>query len=348
MNCCINCFNNKTLHYDIHYKNTLGNCEFCDSTNIHIYTTEDLSELFVPLFDLYEEDQDGVCIYEALYKDFYNNIFSSHLGVEKIEQLLNSIIENDETLKNKFQDKKVRLITTSNTGEELLKTWNEFSNEIKFKNRFHFENQLDLKSLKKIFTAFSLDLRRGRHFYRARISKDKKGFEINELGAPPSLSATNGRVNPNGISYLYVSESIETTLYETRASLLDYVTIGKFKLNKDIKVVNLDLDKYDVFEMVESDLLESFINYRDFLLVLKNAISKSKRPSESDLEYLPIQYITEFIKSLGFDGVYFSSTLHKDGKNLVLFDQNLFSILNKKNIDIQSVLIEYSEIDNEE
>lgn len=344
MNCCINCFNNQTLHSTIHSEDKIGDCNICNSKKIHIYKTNELSDLLLPILDLYEASEDGTSIHEAINIDFNKNFFSENLNEEQRKNLIMAIIGEDVSLFQNILDKNVKLKETTGESSELLEVWNNFSIEIKSKNRFHFENKLDLKKLENIFRLFPKKITRGKLYYRARISKNKDGYPKDQLGAPPQEIASSGRANPQGISYLYLSEEVNTTLYEVRASLLDYVSIGTFKLNEDINVVNLDFDKYDLLEINKNELLEDFIKYRYFLIGLKESISKSKRPNDSELDYLPIQYITEFIKSLGYEGIYFSSTLHDTGKNLVIFQPELFDIKDLKMVDITSVNIGYDEI----
>jgi hypothetical protein len=65
------------------------------------------------------------------------------------------------------------------------------------------------------------------------------------MGNPPSKDAKSGRANPLGISYLYLSNHEVTTLYEARAALYDYITIGTFRLLEDIEDINLRGNTYD-------------------------------------------------------------------------------------------------------
>ena len=45
------------------------------------------------------------------------------------------------------------------------------------------------------------------------------------------------------------------------------------------------------------------------------------KPLNGDAQhYLPTQFLAEEIKRMGFDGLRFNSSLHKDGINVVLFD----------------------------
>ncbi len=78
------------------------------------------------------------------------------------------------------------------------------------------------------------------------------------MGAPPCGVSSGGRANPEGISYLYLSNKPKVTLYEIRAGIYDYVTIAEFKLKQDIQVVDFNpIDKISPFRE-EID----FVNYR--------------------------------------------------------------------------------------
>jgi hypothetical protein len=73
-------------------------------------------------------------------------------------------------------------------------------------------------------------LKKGVNLARARIGshydeyEDKNGnlkivsgpFLPKELMAPPSQKAKDGRINPCGISYLYLSNNVETAIIEVR------------------------------------------------------------------------------------------------------------------------------------
>lgn len=81
-----------------------------------------------------------------------------------------------------------------------------------------------------------------------------------------------GRIR-NGISYLYLSDSEKTTLYEIRASLYDYVSVARFRLNEDIQVVNLSFLSIDIFAYADEDMLEDILIYKDFILKLEDELS---------------------------------------------------------------------------
>lgn len=52
------------------------------------------------------------------------------------------------------------------------------------------------------------------------------------MGAPPIDKTTDGRANARGIRCLYLGDTAETTIYETRAGAYDYVTVVNFNSKK--------------------------------------------------------------------------------------------------------------------
>ena len=71
------------------------------------------------------------------------------------------------------------------------------------------------------------------------------------------------------------------------------------------------------------------------------------RKRDQILDYIPTQYISEFIKSLGFDGVEYQSSLDSKGHNLAIFNPDKFECIDTKVYDINSIKLEFTEIENE-
>ena len=138
-----------------------------------------------------------------------------------------------------------------------------------------------------------------------------KGWNAEDSGAPPADLIGNGRANPDHIRYLYLCEDSITPVYEVRPVISDTVSVAKFKLKKDVKLYDLTLDIHDI---VNDEVVE--------LPRLYNTIGEMfSRPYNGDAtKYLPTQYIAEEIKNMGFDGLRFRSSLHKEGVNIVLFN----------------------------
>lgn len=64
------------------------------------------------------------------------------------------------------------------------------------------------------------------------------------------------------------------------------------------------------------------------------------RRSDSPLDYVPTQYVTDYIQSIThdgtheYDGIEYKSTLHPSGFNLAIFNPDLFSCIS---VDVYKV-----------
>lgn len=60
-------------------------------------------------------------------------------------------------------------------------------------------------------------------------------YKKSEIGAPKPSIAGDGRFNRKGTSFLYLASSLKTAINEIRPSVGHYVSIGQFKINKEVK-----------------------------------------------------------------------------------------------------------------
>lgn len=202
-------------------------------------------------------------------------------------------------------------------AEEHELKWENFAEEIKSTNRFFLKETIDLKLLKELLRFLEKTYSVGKIFYRARIS-DRAGHTMEELSKPPNDKSTPGRANPKGISYLYVAAEQKTTEYESRSSYLDYLTIGTFKVTHHLSVISLrETNKISPF-VLESNI-ENYVIHQKYLARLETELSKPIRKFDKELDYLPTQYLCEYVKSLGYDAIEYGSALHQGGINLAIF-----------------------------
>lgn len=348
MFCCSDCFSSAYLKGIINSNQKNGNCSFCDSKNVSVYNPSELSPFFQNIFDLYINNKSGNPLEIQVEKDFSGKIFSSKI-TSKRKGLLSAIVADDISKYDKLFKAKVVLKHVTNIANDdkikpLQISWEKFADEIISTNRFHIQNNLDLDKLKTLLARYERIIPKGKKYFRARISDTKKGYTKKEMGNPPTEKAKAGRANPQGISYLYIGDEIETTLYEARAALYDFVTIGEFKLKEDIRVINLRGDSYDPIILAESGELEDFLIHLPFITRLEQELSKPRRRSDNELDYLPTQYLSEFIKSMGFDGVEYKSSLYKNGSNVAIFNPTKLNCVNVKVYDIEDINLAYKEI----
>ena len=357
MHCCEKCFKDPELQAIVRENSLIkGKCDFCGNDNVQIYDlgkNTDLKDSLESLLDVYtpvnEMEQDFPLEQADLLKNILHtkwHIFN--LSADGIYKFLRAAFPE------KYQEQPALFDTPigidgCNDKEFLQKfsilgshQWEDFVKEIKEKNRFH-TNIINKPVLKDILKVICKPYKAGTVFYRARIWNDKEGFTKKQMGAPPAIKASAGRANPEGISCLYLADSIETTLHEIRAGLYDNATVATFKLLKDIEVVNLAaIDKISPLQEIDCNMLAINLPH---LGKIGNEISKPLRRRDSSLDYLPTQYISDFIKSEGFAGIEYKSTMHKDGVNFAIFDEGLFKCTKIASYDIHELTYRYKEID---
>ena len=358
MFCCSNCFADAEIKAIINGNKKTGDCDFCGKHNVPVYeigkdTT--IAELLDGLLDIYSpvsELPDGFprgqtdLIKNILYINW--NIFSVKPDV--IYRLITKICSSRYEDQPELFDSPVGIKQSQDRDyleeNSILKNncWSDFVEGIKRKNRFHS----DYINTERLFTFLRCAVkthRKGETLYRSRICHDEKGYRRTEMGPPPDDKARGGRVNPVGISILYLADEKETTLYEIRAGVYDYVTVGSFKLLKDIEVINLaNIDRISPFIGIDYgfDLTQYAVNI-EHLKMIAQEIAKPLR-NDNVLDYLPTQYISDFIRSKGYDGIEYGSTMRKQGFNLAVFDPSVFKCTSTKVYDVKSISYDYKPI----
>lgn len=355
MHCCENCFKDLELKAIVFANKTIGRCDFCNSDNVHICELESstyLKENFETLLDVYTPVVEMGKGFPIEKTDFLKNILCSkwnifNLDADGIYKFLTVLLSDKYQEQPALFDSPIGIIGSVDE-EYLQKTsilgtyqWEDFVKEIKERNRFH-TNIINKHVLKTIIQVICKPYKEGSVFYRARIWNGRTGFDKDHMGAPPAMKASGGRANPEGISCLYLANSVDTTLHEIRAGLYDYATVAKFRLLKDIEVVNLTaIGKISPFQEIDCSLLAINLPH---LEKIGSEIAKPLRRHDSALDYLPTQYISDFIKSEGFAGIEYKSTMCKDGINFAIFDEKLFECVETKSYDINELTYDYSEI----
>lgn len=325
MKCCINCFQDtEIIGFILTNATEKGNCLLCQSTNVLLIDPRELEELFQPVVRLFKSIRElgiSASVEKSLYQKIQENwnIFRpSDYGQSNalLREIVSGLLSHTDPLLNEPVEIEA-LFKSSLVSDVHEKKWDNFAHEIKFKNRFFLNETIDLSLLKDLFSFFAKAYDAGKIFYRARIS-DRIGFDAANMGKPSSDKATSGRANPSGIPYLYVSTDIETTVYESRSSYLDYLTIAEFRLTDKLHTVSLR-GVAETSPFVFSDQLENYIAHQKYLIRLEQELSKPVKRVDKELDYLPSQYLCEYVKSLGYDAIEFGSSLRQGGINLAIF-----------------------------
>lgn len=316
MEVCPNCFADKELKGYISSSINTGLCKICNSSNVPLLEIDELLDFFQELMNNFKASPDGEPLKSKIQSNW--SFFSTHniasIILNVVLSKITTGIQNSEDLVNYTED----II-------ENFSYWEKFKDKLKWSNRFIS----DIDYLEELgwdgFFNTQFELKPSDELFRARVhhKSNMQAYKVEEMMCPPSNLAGGGRANPLGIPYLYLSDNPKTVLYEVRASYLDELSIGTFQLKKElisVKIVDFTEDTSlfqptNVNQTIKSKLLRDKIS-RD--------LSKPMRRYDSEIEYIPTQFICEFIKIFtGANGIRFSSSLHTIGKNIVMFDQDL-------------------------
>lgn len=299
MICCKECYKDSEIRAAIEMVGHKGDCPICGAENTWLYDSE------------IDADKTNV------------------------GELLDSILElyvPDSELPISYPEEEKRPIE-----EQLLKNWDIFagtSDPVKRIVEEYVDDSLDLDSkiivekvgIPQLFdesflNEFSI---MGTHSWN-----EFKKYLRNENRFHGDV-ASPGRANSKGQSCLYLSSHKKTTVKEIRARAFDYVTIATFQLNRDVKVLDLSSIVHGSPFYADSDKVKYLLN-EGTLRQIQNDLAKPMSRLDSDLDYLPTQYISDFAKYLGYDGVKYFSTFDKNSYNVALFDSSACNCIYHRN-----------------
>lgn len=184
--------------------------------------------------------------------------------------------------------------------------------------------------------------------FRARICDASwNPSKERELWAPPTDKVSAGRMNPAGISYLYLATERETALAEINALPPCEVAIGHFNPKKEL--ILLDLEVPPNLEKCSEKLRSAFEFFRYFIDSITLPVVKDGR---EHVEYVPSQIVCEYFAhahniegATQLHGLQYPSTVRDGGKNIVLFptasaEYGVFSELLDRSGDLEVVNID--------
>ncbi len=331
MLCCPNCFSDNFLRNQIRIDSTQRNtCEFCGSRNIEVVEATSLYDRFTPILDLYVVDSNGSDLGTIIQDDWGS--FGT-LSEGKILSLLFDITGDRQVAKSKYQCR----IEQDKTQ---LERWYAFREELMHHNRYFPTLIPDREHLENLFVLLAVTF--NTRLFRARINALSTPHPVEKMGMPPRGSASNGRANPKGISYLYAASGVKTAISEVRPFIGDSVTVVEFETTKSLKLVDLRNPRKTISPYELSvDNLASIYRGMPFLVLLGDELSKPVVPRDADLEYLPSQYLCEFVKHINFDGIVYRSSL-TEGDNFAIFREDKLDSLSTTEYTIDAIDISYT------
>lgn len=316
MEACTNCFSDKELQGFILSFEKFSNCSVCGSKEVAVVDIDELQDFFQELIDNFRILEGGTALRSRIQENW--SFFATHAVSDEI---LNHVLPNLNTEIHSSQD----AVEYIDDVIECVGYWEIFKEDIKWSQRFISNiGQLEEYGWDGFFNPQYL-LSNADRLYRARVHHQSglEAFSTDKMKCPPAHEATAGRANPMGIPFLYLSDKSETVLYEVRASFLDELSIGTFQLVDGLDPIKI-VDFTEDTDLFTPGNVNSTIKGKLLREKISKDLSKPMRRYDSEIEYLPTQFICEFIKVFtGASGIRFSSSLHPSGKNIVIFDQDL-------------------------
>lgn len=209
-------------------------------------------------------------------------------------------------------------------------SWEIFKHTIKHYNRFFDMDGFDmrkeyLQQLRPYIIEYEDIIPAGTILYRVR--KCDAGLPVfdeidayKELSPAPPLCATTNRMSPAGISYLYLATDKETACEECRCKnekivIAEYVSkeelsIIDFSKEAFVNVRSIFCKEYDHDLRWINQFLENFVDE------ITSPVDDNKK--DHSYEYASTQLIAEYIRSLGYDGICFKSSVGT-GNSYVFF-----------------------------
>lgn len=338
--CCANCISDRYLRDEVipQYSTITDECPICHSKDEKLIESIKLKDYFELLLGIYKIDDQGDSIVKLLKKDW--KLFShSAMDDSKSQVLLAEILDDGDIVRKQYSQ-------SSMCGSKSLARWSGFRSELMHKNRFFPQMDIEHNRLKELLNYLLLDKQElPEKMYRARLQKNDTVFNLTEMGAPPGNLASHGRANPAGIPYLYMASDIKTAISEIRPHTGEMAGVAEFLFVGDLSLVDLRDPRSTVspFMLADESEVAALVGDISFLEHLGDELTRPVLPSSAAVDYVPSQYLCEFIKNCGYHGVMYSSSV-SSGLNVALFCQDKAEVQSVSQCRVDRVTVEVSEV----
>jgi len=347
-NICISCIGDDYLeHHGLGI--ITAKCDYCGTDPSACLPSEQLSDLLRPIISLYspveefmpleemkEHAGNGDMIWEKMQIDW--NLFPEVEYAELEKLFMDMFYSRDDPnliLYSEVENERDYYGMQYEATDDLYQEWKDFCDEIITTNRFFPKKTINNDLLTYSIKFLETEVPKGTIFFRARICETEVPFQKEEMGMPPAHKTKSGRANPIGIPYLYLASDQETAISEIRPFNQDKICIGNFRLLENLRIV--DLAKEVIISPFQfGEQIGNYFYYRGLLDILGKELSKPIPRNNSALEYIPLQYLCEFIKTLGYEGVAYKSSVG-NGYNIAAFSNLKFLCLSIDNVEITGV-----------
>ncbi|NEI74315.1 RES domain-containing protein [Rhizobium lusitanum] len=227
---------------------------------------------------------------------------------------------------------------TLEPDESLRFSWGRFCEIVKHGRRFFFhdmgrskDNDPDSRSPFELLgsvcrhaeeAGLVVNIPAGFKLFRARSRKSRRPLKTPaELGPPPDHLATqSNRMNPPGISMFYGADRRGLAIAEIRNTM---ASVGCFATLRPVRILDLaHLPSIPGFFSTADRMQRLILAFlSDFADIIIEPVERTDRVN---VDYIPTQVFTEFIRDFDFDGgkidgLRYRSATREKGTNYVLF-----------------------------
>lgn len=237
----------------------------------------------------------------------------------------------------------------TNRAEPIVK-WFAFCNAVVHGQRFGIGRRgIEIEEmLNEIFTAERLQgLTRivlNAIYYRARIGNliseiTDLGQLALAMGPPPASQSRAGRANSAGIPVLYAAESSNTAAAEVRAIVQQDLTIAELHAEYLVLLDLSDRQRHSgsPFRATSTSQLTGWLQFDELRRMIGFQMANPVMPNDEAIQYIPTQYLAEFVRSNGFDGILYDSALDYGGRNLVIFNSEKVKFVQARTASITKI-----------
>lgn len=199
----------------------------------------------------------------------------------------------------------------------------EFIKEITYNNR-NPQNLRALELLDDKQTNPHIIINTNDSLYRARIVTNISeigkepgfyGYDADKSWVPPAQHTRDGRANYRYIPYLYCANNPYIAISEVRPRLGATVSVATITANEPLTLLDFTI-QHKPSKMLEAK--------KNLFADLSSLFSLPVTNNEDIIEYIPTQFIAEYAKQMGYDGIAFSSSITPE---FYLYDPNRYNVV---------------------
>lgn len=345
---CLKCMKNESLRDVVIFRGAkLSQCEICGATDVIALNCDD-NELKTKVRSLirfhysewhYNSHMGGDGLESLFYRENPITNFNHQWNQDRYEE---AVLEFLEPAYEKY-DEGICLYAGYESGVQLspLVALKNDESEVLLKlkmlsaskNYFLVEKSAAAAIAPRI-SDFESQLPSGTRLFRSRIGYDARAIPFfgwgderhyrpffgSKLSAPPPIVASGGRMNRQGVGFLYLATDSNTAIAETRPHPGHFCSVGEFEALENFRIA--DLSAVDVTNFAVSDKrLDDFLLLKTLDRLFSIPITPEGRSS-----YHFTQLLADCFRQLGFDAIRYRSSVGP-GTNVVAFHPDKFSFV---------------------